>query len=407
VRYVLVTNLPFGLTPNGAYAVDELWGWDLKAHLEALNKHLPHYKLYVYAPMESYDPKKHRYIFARDAIVFCPLPNFKSKLEFIKNFPKIICIFLREFRKSDVLHSTATFYPPIGLTANLVGLFRRCSKRLLVIDADTIGDFELLAAMNKSIRKLFYLVIKRLVALVLKIQIRLTPLVFVVGDVLYERFKNYRNVVKIYASWVRREDIISSASLLRKIESSKRSEKIKLCFAARLILKKNPVCAIQVAKILKSKGIPFKLDIFGEGQMKEELKELVKKYELEDHVTFKGLIPYGETFYNALREYDAILVPNLSGEQPRIIFDAMANGLVVIGSTNPFKGIIKSGINGILCDPRNPESFALAVQRLYEDRGFQERLIYAGIKAVEENNINSIHERRMKILINRLKLNSA
>jgi glycosyltransferase involved in cell wall biosynthesis len=153
--------------------------------------------------------------------------------------------------------------------------------------------------------------------------------------------------------------------------------------------------------------MPFKLSIFGEGQMKEELKELVKKYELGDHVTFKGLIPYGETFYNALREYDAILVPNLSGEQPRIIFDAMANGLVVIGSTNPFKGIIKSGINGILCDPRNPESFALAVQRLYEDRGFQERLIYARIKTVEENTINSIHERRMKILINRLKLNSA
>jgi glycosyltransferase involved in cell wall biosynthesis len=72
---------------------------------------------------------------------------------------------------------------------------------------------------------------------------------------------------------------------------------------------------------------------------------------------------------------ERVRVPNLSSEQPRIIFDVMANGLVVIGLTNPFKGIIKSGINGILCDPRNPESFALAVQRLYEDRGSQERLV--------------------------------
>ena len=113
----------------------------------------------------------------------------------------------------------------------------------------------------------------------------------------------------------------------------------------------------------------------------------------------QGLVPYGEPFYNTLREYDAILVPNLSGEQPRVIFDAMANAVVVIGSNiRSLSSIIKSGVNGILCNPRNPKDFASAIQKLYEDKELQERIIHAGIKTIEENTIESIHMRRMKII---------
>jgi glycosyltransferase involved in cell wall biosynthesis len=201
-------------------------------------------------------------------------------------------IFCQEFQKDDIVHSTATLYPPLGLIANILCLFKGCRKKLLVIDADTIGDLELLITLEKSVKKrLFYLVLKTLYALVLKFCIKLTPLTFVVGDALYERFKNYRRVVKIYASWVRRKDIIPSIRLLRKIEDLKRRDKIKLCFVAQLIPKKNPICAIYVARILKNNRVPFLIDIFGEGPMKKRLKRTCRKLNLADHVVFKGWSP--------------------------------------------------------------------------------------------------------------------
>jgi len=264
----------------------------LQAHIEALNKYLPRYELHVYAPLDSYNPNRHRYVLSR-SIVFRPLPlNLKGPFEFIKKIPKIMHIFCQEFQKDDIVHSTATLYPPLGLIANILCLFKGCRKKLLVIDADTIGDLELLITLEKSVKKrLFYLVLKTLYALVLKFCIKLTPLTFVVGDALYERFKNYRRVVKIYASWVRRKDIIPSIRLLRKIEDLKRRDKIKLCFVAQLIPKKNPICAIYVARILKNNRVPFLIDIFGEGPMKKRLKRTCRKLNLADHVVFKGWSP--------------------------------------------------------------------------------------------------------------------
>lgn len=397
MRYILVTHIPFALTSDGAYAVNELWGWDLKAHLGVFSD------LHIFAPMDLYNRNKFVYTFPKNSITFHPLPNFKKTVQFLIKSPKILYTFHKDIKKEDIVHSTGTAYPPLGLMANILCLFKGCKKRIVVFDADFISDLELRINLEKNlIKKLFLLTIKNFYSLVFKFCITHSPLTFVVGETLYERYKNYGNVVKIYASWVKEKDIISSIHLKEKIETFQKENEIKLCFAASLTPKKNPICAIEAAKFLKERGIPVTLHILGEGPMKQKLKELAEKYDLSNYVTFKGLVPYGKPFYETLRKYDAILIPNLSGEQPRIIFDAMANGVVVIGSDTKSFSVILSNINGLLCDPRDPESFALAVEKLYKykDKKSVEKLIYAGIKTVRENTIESIHKKRMQIINN-------
>jgi glycosyltransferase involved in cell wall biosynthesis len=45
-----------------------------------------------------------------------------------------------------------------------------------------------------------------------------------------------------------------------------------------------------------------------------------------------GEVRYGPDFFRLVRRFDAVLVPSVSDEQPRIIFDAFSQAVPVIGS---------------------------------------------------------------------------
>ncbi len=72
-------------------------------------------------------------------------------------------------------------------------------------------------------------------------------------------------------------------------ESGKRC--VRLLWAGRFIDWKHPEYAIKVARDLKKKGISFRLDMVGGGDMEESLKALVTKYHLEEEVVFRGFQP--------------------------------------------------------------------------------------------------------------------
>jgi glycosyltransferase involved in cell wall biosynthesis len=73
------------------------------------------------------------------------------------------------------------------------------------------------------------------------------------------------------------------------------------------------------------------VDIMGDGPMRDDVIAMAKGL---GHVMLRWLPPvaYGAPFSAALRGYHAILVPTLSDEQPRIIYDAFAQAVPVIAS---------------------------------------------------------------------------
>ncbi len=407
MRYVLITYLPFSLTEKGRFRVDiDGWYWDLKAHIDHFED------LHVFAPMKEEkipDNEELTNVFSSDEIQFHPLPYFennakiKDQTKFLFNLPKIISIIGREIKKDDIIHSTGAAIPPLGLAVNFVCFLKGYKKRLLVLDADFISDLDLYSKTSQNIfSKGFYKLLKTCYYPIFKYSIKKTPLTLVGGENLLQRYSDNGNVVKYKTSWIKGKDIISEAQLSKKIKNSS-DECINLCFSATLIPKKNPACAIETVKILKKRGIRCKLDIlpipFNGDTLEEELKELIKKYGLSDIVNIWGIVPYGEPFYKAIREHDIILVPNLSDEEPRIIYDAMANGTVVIGSNSKGFAIISSNKNGILCNPDDPECFADAVEKLYNNRNMLSKIALNGLETIKNNTIEKMHYSRKKHII--------
>jgi glycosyltransferase involved in cell wall biosynthesis len=395
MRYVIVTPIPFALTPDQCYAVDELWGWYLTAELATFNH------VCVFAPLSAtFESYEFPYIFPKDvSITFYPLPHFANRSQFLIRWPKILYVLSKNIRREDLVHSVGSVRLPVGITAHILCLLRGHKKRIFVLDEDYVTNIALtIQSENDVLKKAAFVVIRPLYEFIIKFCIATAPLTFVVGAALYKSYEKYGNVRKIHASWVRKNDILVPMQIEEKLKNGLERGRCKILFAGRLIYIKGPLIAVKAVKVLKERGVPVALDIYGQGALLRELQDFVTLNDLSDGVTFKGVLHYA-SFYPMLKQYDAIVIPNISGEQPRIIFDAMANGVAVVGSEiDSFTDIISHGVNGLLCTAGNPESFAFAIECLFKNKQLLTKILHGGIKTVEENTIELTSAKRRQII---------
>lgn len=140
---------------------------------------------------------------------------------------------------------------------------------------------------------------------------------------------------------------------------------VSLLWAARFIDWKHPELPVLTAKRLKEKGIGFHLDMIGGGELEGTVKDLVKKFRLEDHITLRGYQPP-----EAVREYmeraDIYLVTSDRQEGwGAVVNEAMNSGCAVV--CNHMVGaapyLIRHGENGLVYeDGKEEELFGLAEQ---------------------------------------------
>lgn len=156
------------------------------------------------------------------------------------------------------------------------------------------------------------------------------------------------------AAWVNEGDIASDEDIRKLVKDRAARGFVRLVFAGRLTEGKGVRWLIQA---LTSQQLPgtVHLDLFGNGP----LEEWVRVSQLERpglQIRLMGTLPYGEPFFRALRTYDALILPTITDEQPRILFDAYSQGLPVIASrTDGIVDYLTDGVHGL--------SFAIQDQR--------------------------------------------
>lgn len=116
--------------------------------------------------------------------------------------------------------------------------------------------------------------------------------------------------------------------------------------------------AIKACKIAKNVIPNIKLLIVGEGNEKYRtyLKELINKLDMSDNVIFTG---YRDDVPLILPHCNVLLMPSLNEPFGRVIIEAMAARIPVIGSNSGgIREIIKDGVTGYLVSPKEPSEIA-------------------------------------------------
>lgn len=124
------------------------------------------------------------------------------------------------------------------------------------------------------------------------------------------------------------------------------NKKYLLCSVARLEKEKNIEFIIKgISELKKRLGSTFRLLLIGDGTEREKLEEMVWELDLEDEISFLGMLQQDE-ITNYYRACNAFVFASKSETQGIVLLEAMAASLPVVA-------IKASGVEDVVCNGEN------------------------------------------------------
>ncbi|KPJ77175.1 MAG: hypothetical protein AMJ54_09195 [Deltaproteobacteria bacterium SG8_13] len=167
----------------------------------------------------------------------------------------------------------------------------------------------------------------------------------------------------------------------RKSHTLRESSEVILGTAGRLETVKNQQFLIRAARLLKDRGVAFKLLIAGEGRLRSELQELAASLGVSEEIRFLGFISDMPEFMAGIdifvlsshyEGFGYVLVEAMAAERPVITFD---------DSSSP--EIVEDQKTGILVPRNDLNEFVRQITHIAENRHLITRYGQAGKKRVE------------------------
>ncbi|MEG4589132.1 glycosyltransferase [Microcoleus sp. MOSTC5] len=206
----------------------------------------------------------------------------------------------------------------------------------------------------------------------------------------------------IHASWIDEENIISEADAEeiwhKKLSPS--TQKLKLLFAGRVESSKGVLVLLEAMKILDKKNIAVNLDILGDGTLLSECKILSNQLQKSVNIQILGTIAYGKEFFRLLQEYHAIVVPILSEEQPRIVYDAYSQAVPILASnTDRLRDCIHNHKTGVIVNSNDPVALADLIEWSGQNLPQLQSMGKASLQQAHSMTHQEMHRSRWQLLL--------
>lgn len=150
--------------------------------------------------------------------------------------------------------------------------------------------------------------------------------------------------------------------------------KNEIVSAGRLTNQKNQKLLLKSFSLIHEKHPNFKLIIYGEGELKNELLQFAKKLNIDDKVIFPG---NKKDLLKRINDSAVFVMSSDFEGMPNALLEAMALGLPCISTDCPIGGpraVIKNNQNGILVPVGNYEEMAKAIDKLLSDSSYATKI---------------------------------
>lgn len=153
--------------------------------------------------------------------------------------------------------------------------------------------------------------------------------------------------------------------------------------------------------ILAMKDTGIGLDIYGGGDLERNLKEYIKRENVD--VLLKGSVPNDELPY-ILNKYRYFILASYYEGMPKTLIEGMACGNLCIGTkVEGINEVIKDGINGYLSDGVTATDIHKAIIRAISDKDKAGKVVCAIKMMTEEYSLECILRKESEICINVIK----
>jgi glycosyltransferase involved in cell wall biosynthesis len=390
--YLLVTNIPVFVDDRGRTLFDRGWYHDLVQHLH----YIPAFTLA--APLCPL-PAETRNLVPVEAglcvrMRLVPLPRQSSRMGSLAQAFWTFWILWGAVGKAEIVHSGIAGWPyPLGWMANLIAKLR--GKKLLIIVESAPWRITEKTAATASFLKKFEASVYELLA---RYWCSRADLSFYTQPAYREQLhRNGKGPAFVApATWVNVGDVLGEAQA-ESLWDEKAIEPVRFLFAGRLVAEKGVRILLHAVEKLSAAGLNGSLHIIGEGPLLNEViaAERNTPFELK---RFEP-VPYGAPFLTFLQRYHAVVVPSLSDEQPRILFDAAARAVPLLGSeTDGLRHYVEDNCTGHLIRPGDSGALAAAMASWVNNPAALRRLGMEALSRVRRRTHRTMHAERSQII---------
>ena len=140
-------------------------------------------------------------------------------------------------------------------------------------------------------------------------------------------------------------------------------------------------------------------DFLGQGPLLEQCASVSDELKGKVEMNLLGTVEYGWPLFNLLDNYDAVIVPSLSNEQPRIVYDAYARAIPVLASdTEGLASCVPHGDTGRLFCRGSARHLADMIEWAAANRPELARMGIAGLGVARSLTHREIHRRRCDVM---------
>ena len=160
-----------------------------------------------------------------------------------------------------------------------------------------------------------------------------------------------------------------------------------LGFVKHLLPKYGPEYLIRAMPMICSRHPKVKLQMIGDGNLKESLQGLAAELGVAHAVTFCGSIPHSEV-PKRMAGMDIFVMPSVYESETLGVaaLEAEAMGIPVVASRiGGIPEAVADGVTGLLVPPRDPAAIAAAVNRIIADKALREAMSQGGRRYVAQH----------------------
>lgn len=393
--YLLATGIDCYVDQAGQRYFDDLWTKDILEHTKYIAK------LTLMGPaVHAAPPNGHvnvSNIEGFKAIQFIDLPGGLGTLETLRKLPQQLLHFWRAVRNHEIIHTGVGGWPiPYGWI--LAPMARIQKKHLVILVESAFWRLTPEARAGLKTRVRAYLTEFLGSWCVNKADLAL----FTQEDYRKSLLTSGRSPGFVEpASWVDDTQIVSietaQAKWLKKADTH--NNPLKVIFVGRLSSKKGIKVLLKALELLESKGHAIDIDILGEGDLLNDCVAFANKKRAFVKLRVLGTVAYDDGFFRLLHPYHLLVVPTISDEQPRIIYDAFSQALPVFASSTPGnRDSIAHQVNGLLFEPNNALALCEALVWARQNAPQLEAMGMNAAKSAAHLTHSAMHRRRWVLL---------
>jgi glycosyltransferase involved in cell wall biosynthesis len=381
VPYLLVSGLPCYIF-GGRRWTDALWHKDLVEHLRYLTDFT------LASPVLRSEPPAAATCLSDDprfaGVRYVDLPASNSELAGVLNWPRTFVILWRAAGRARMIHAGVADWPiPTGWAATLAARLR--GRALLINIESAFWRVPASASFVKRFRARVWEIVNRWC-----VRQASLPL-FTQHEYARQMLPHPERGHVFQASWIDEDVVLDPQAATESWEKKSADRPRTILFAGRLIADKG---LLDLLEAMTDETLGVQLDIIGDGELSEKVAEATHR-----NASVRRLepVPYGPEFFALVRQYDAVVVPSRSDEQPRIVYDAYSQAVPILGTRTPgIEACVVDGETGRLVAPGSVEELRELLR--HADRPSLRKMGLRALDVARRYTHREMHRRRWRLL---------